>query len=252
MMKFILSLLFLAQAVVGLASEQAIQGIVGGAMAFNLLYRHAYASTNGFAAQIVVSDESKGLKSVPIGIEQAGTNLRADFKLTSFTSVPEHFRRLLVQVKLDELTAIYELSSGRSMVVFPQVRAFVVLPPAAENVAGASAIGDVRLQRNLLGSEMVNGVEFRKVRLVEVGDTDGPLVWEQVDQDHFPVLIEIDGKGGRMTLETRSVDLKRPVPKRFSVPGDYTRHADIKSVMTMAAQKAGIPQPAQPPPAQPK
>lgn len=48
MMMFILSLLFLAQAVVCLASEQAIQGIVGGAMAFNLMYRHAYASTNGF------------------------------------------------------------------------------------------------------------------------------------------------------------------------------------------------------------
>lgn len=250
-MKFILNSLFLAQAIVSLSWAQDIQKMVGGAMAFNLTYRHAYASTNGFAAQILVSvPESNGRLLIPMGIEQAGSKLRGDFKLTSFNNIPEQFRRLLEQLKLDELVAIYDLNSERSVVLFPQVRAFLVLPPSADNAAGASLIGTAKFRRKIQGSETVDGVELLKVTLVDDADNDGPLVWEQVKRDHFPLFIMINAKGGKMTMETKSVDLKCPGLERFGIPADYTKYSDLKSLVAAAAQKAGIQLPAPRPPTQ--
>jgi hypothetical protein len=123
--------------------------------------------------------------------------------------------------------------------MYPGMSAYVEMPmPDAQ---AASKAADFKMETTELGPETAAGHPTVKNKVVMTGP-DGvkheATVWSATDLDKFPVKIEMDENGGKMTMTFKDVKLEKPDAALFNPPSDYKKYDNMMGLMMSRARGA--------------
>jgi hypothetical protein len=139
---------------------------------------------------------------------------------------------VLKQLKLDRLALIIRPETNL-VVVFPSQQAyFEMAPPKADAVQVKAQDKIERLQKKLVGREVVDGMECLKYQLtVPDGKLDQAFVWTATKLKDFPIKLTVHFDKSVYGLHFTNIRMGNPDARYFVVPAGFTRHAGPEAMM---------------------
>ncbi len=133
---------------------------------------------------------------------------------------------------MDQIIVISRPDLKVSYMVYPGVKAFAEMP--LKESESAEAVSRLKLETTELGRETVDGHPTIKNRVTVTGDAGKRqefVVWNATDLNTFPVKLEMEDDGTKLTMSFKSVKLVRPPAAQFETARDLKRYDSVMAMM---------------------
>ena len=146
---------------------------------------------------------------------------------------------LLKQMKLDRVALIVRPETNL-VVLFPSQQAYFEMPaPKPEAVQLKAQDNIEKLQKKLVGREVVDGMDCLKYQLtVPNGKLDQAFVWTATKLKDFPIKLAVHFDKSVYGLHFTNIRMGNPDARYFVVPAGYTRHAGPESMLQSVMLKS--------------
>jgi hypothetical protein len=217
---------------------------MGGGPGWNLALNRLFGSVTAFSAdteiRMLSASGQELLRFTGIRFLFLDDSVRVEFDMTGLQSaqMPPGAIESMKRMGMNQMVNVMLPQEKSLLMIYPGLRAFVEMPIPEEQYAVAPE--DYRLEKTALGSESIDGQAFQKSKVTltdPTGATQDVLVWTGADPKDFPVQMRFTQGDQTIVMRHRNVELKRPDPKLFQAPADYTRHTDVQGLMQAAMQR---------------
>ena len=117
-------------------------------------------------------------------------------------------------------------------VVFPGLTSYVDIPIGeAGGIKDKADVATSRLERRLVGEEMVGGVLAKKYQLHAAGAANRAYVWEAPSLNNLPVRLHTEAGGRGYTFSFSNIRQGQPDPRVFGIPATFTKTAGLKGIL---------------------
>jgi hypothetical protein len=111
-------------------------------------------------------------------------------------------------------------------VVFPDMKSYVELPlDAAPKLSDQAGVEASRLERRLVGQELVGGRPTKKYQLHADGAPERAWVWEAPELNNLPVQLRTETGGVAYTFTFSNLRMGAPDPRVFGIPATFEKSA---------------------------
>jgi hypothetical protein len=202
-----------------------------------------FGDHKGFSATIEFHNEAgpSGPMTVEGGMAFLNGMGRIELDMSKMqgASIPPQAMAQMQKMGMDKMVVVSIPDSKLVRMMYPGLSAYVEMPmPDAQ---AASKASDYKLDTTEIGPETVAGHPSVKNKVVMTGP-DGTkteaTVWNATDMDKFPVKIEMDENGGKMTMTFKNVKLDKPDASLFNAPSDYKKYDNMMGLMMSRAAGA--------------
>lgn len=183
------------------------------------------------------------IDSLPVTIAAKGTKLFCEVNIAGGSSVRnEASRRMLQNLGMDRIGLIHEFGQSTCTMLVPTIKAAVDLPLPEQIDKELEHHRGLPGKIRKAGSEVVEGVEFRKILIPDSSGGTG-LAWLQSDRNDFPALFEAHQPAGKDKVMIRTVSLVRtpPADARFAIPAGFKKYGSLKELQAATARRLGLP-----------
>lgn len=217
-------------------------GSLMGAALFQAIYRG-----EAFEAECTFDQtmEDGKIDSLPVTLAAKGTKLFCEVNIAGGSSVRnETSRRMLQTLGMDRIGIIHEFGQSTCTMLVPTLKAAVDLPLPEQIDKELKHHRGLPGMIRKAGSEVVEGVEFRKILIPDSGGGTG-LAWLQSDRNDFPALFEAHQPASQDKIMIRTVSLLRtsPADARFAIPTGFKKYGSLKELQAVTARRLGLPAP---------
>lgn len=199
----------------------------------------------GFEGEFTFEQTAEDGKSdtVPVTLAAKGPKLFCEINIAGGSSVRnEASRRMLQKLGMDRIGLIHEFGQPTCTLLVPTLKAAVDLPLPEEIGKELAHYRGIAGKLRKAGSEVVEGVEFRKILIPDSANSPD-LAWLQTDRNDFPALVEGFNPAKKEKLLLRTVSLLRtpPVDARFAIPAGFKKYDSLKDLQAVTARRIGLP-----------
>jgi outer membrane lipoprotein-sorting protein len=155
------------------------------------------------------------------------------------TSIPPQAVARMKQMGMDKMVAISDPEAKIVRTLYPSMNAYVEMP--MPDPAGGTPAADYKVDTKEIGSETVSGHPCTKNQVTVTGADGVPhesTVWNATDLDKFPLKIELNDNGKRVSMTFKDVKLDKPDAALFNPPAGYTKYDNMMSLMMSRARGA--------------
>jgi len=200
---------------------------------------------NAFEAEFTIEQTAEDGKSVlmPVTLAAKGARLYCEINIAGGSVVRnESSRRMLQALGMDRMGLIHEFDQPTCTLILPTLKAAVDVPLPDEISKELAHYRDVGGRIRKAGTEVVEGVEFKKV-LIPDSSSNLDLGWIQTDRNDFPALIEGFNPAKKERLVVRTVSLLRtpPAETRFAIPAGFKKYGSLQELQQLTARRLGLP-----------
>jgi hypothetical protein len=154
------------------------------------------------------------------------------------------------QMGMDKSVNIVRPDLKVSYNIFPGLQSYMLTKMTDKQVA--DAMDNSKMETTSLGRETIDGHPCDKNKVVVTGDQGEKhevTVWNATDLKKFPIQMQMDENGSKMTMKYKDVKLEKPDAKLFDAPVSFTKYDTIPQMMQAEMMKkagaggAGAPAP---------
>ncbi len=139
---------------------------------------------------------------------------------------------------MDSMVAIARPDKQVSYTIFPGMKAYAETPLSeSENAKTAEKY---KVETSELGKETMDGHPCVKNKVVVTDDKQKKhesIVWNATDLKKFPVRIETEEGGTKLTMLFKDIKLAQPDAKNFEAPSDLKRYTSREELMQTEMMK---------------
>lgn len=204
---------------------------------------------------ILSPNEAESMR-MPMEFKFLEGNIRTEINMAQVQS-PALRQEMVVNLReigMDQVVTIGRTGPSPMLIIYPQLKAYVEF--ASSNLVSAPALDpkDAPPQsppapssaskpprKRLLDNERVDDHPCQRFNLsiedAAGGKAQEVMVWEAQDLNGLPVQIEMIQPEFRIRVLFRGVQFKRPDPKDFAVPPEFTKYESMEKVMEKAVNR---------------
>jgi hypothetical protein len=180
--------------------------------------------------------------TLPFGVAMLDGKMRWELDLSRIknSQLDGAAMDLVKQMKLDRAAAIIEPEKNL-LVVFPGLQAYLeVAMPKPEGVQTKAQDKIERLEKRLIGREVVDGYECLKYQLtVNNGkEKETAFVWQATKLKDFPIKLNVHFEKGVYGLHFSNICMGNPDARYFAIPAGYTRYTSGEALMQSVMAKS--------------
>jgi hypothetical protein len=157
------------------------------------------------------------------------------------SQVPANVVQQMKSMGMDVMIAVSRPDLKLGYLIYPGLKSYAQMP--SPETSGSLNPDDYKVIITDLGKEAAEGHDCAKRKAVvtdKEGNTHEYTVWNASDLKDFPIKIVTSGSGMSVTMLFKNVSFTKPAAAQFEVPTDYTKYADVQTmVQTEAAKKMG-------------
>lgn len=190
-------------------------------------------------AEIKVMDEDQKEGTLPLSLAWLEGKMRAELDLSQVKShrLPADFQSGLKKAGLEKVIAVILPQGPLAYIISPGLKAYAEQAlPKPDSSAKADAI---KFEKSAIGNETIDGHRCIKNKVVlRTGDeTQEITAWTASDMKDFPLRIQMEIKGHKVSLNFKDVKFVKPDAKEFNAPEGYTKHTDAQGLLSAALNK---------------
>lgn len=214
----------------------------GEAPAMEPALRKLFEKVDGFSSAAVVNiTDGGGAENVTLTVAMSMLkgDMRTEVDLAKMegAAMPPGMLNQLKAAGMDRMVTLSFARDGRSLMVYPGLKAYAELKPA--RAAGAKA-PECTMEKTAQGTEAVGGkdcekssVKFKCEGLPELVMT----VWFEKSGKGLPVKLAMIQEGVNLSMEFRDFKETKPDTALFTEPKDFKKHASMEDLMTANLQR---------------
>lgn len=170
-----------------------------------------------------------------------GQQLRMDLDMSKLKSkaLPAGVAGSLHQLGMDQVVSLVLPEKRSSYIIYPGLESILKVPMDEENLRLAAS--DFRLQREVIGSETLDGHRCTKHRVTvtdALGGKQQAITWNATDLKDFPLQIQMADRESLMILRFRNPNLMAPKAELFVVPSGFKQYNSQEALIQAVIMKA--------------
>ena len=130
--------------------------------------------------------------------------------------------------------------SHPARVVFPSEQSYIEVPldkAATPEIKDQAGLASSRLQKKLVGSDNIGGVQAKKFQLHADGSKDTAHLWEADALNGMPVMLRVQTGATIYNFAFRNIR-KGPVdPRVFGIPANFKKRNGVQEIIQLNAAK---------------
>jgi len=236
-------------AVIGVAAALALAagtvtaqtGGPGGGMSANM--NKFFAGNKTFSADVGSSMQSSQLPnpvSMDIKMFMLDGKTRVEMDMSKAKGLPPQQIAMMKKLGADKTITIERPDKKATYIIFPGMSAYAVMPMTDKEVK--DAMDDSKLEKTSVGKETIDGHPCEKNKIASVGE-DGTkqdaTVWNATDMKGFPMKIQMEEAGNKMSMTFSNVKTAAPEAKLFDPPADYKKYDGIQELQMEMMKRMG-------------
>jgi hypothetical protein len=242
-MKKTLTLLAAALLGIGIFNAQAQPGgHAAGGPGFDAAFSKLFGDNQAFTAALEVQtpDPSSG-KSMTMPGKLSFDSGKSRFEMNTADikggAIPPGAAAQMKAMGMDVIVTITVPEKKISYLIYPGMQSYVENPITK---GGDDSPDDFKIETTEIGKEIVDGHDCVKNKVVVTGK-DGTkhesTVWSATDLKKFPIKIESNEQGQKVSLLFKDVSFKKPDAGMFEVQSGFTKYTNVQSMMQEVIMK---------------
>jgi len=160
------------------------------------------------------------------------TRVESDVTKIKGGGMPANRIAQMKQMGMDKSAHILRPDQKMTYTVFPGKHAYLGMAMTEAEVA--DAMDTSKIEKTSLGKETIDGhaCEKNKVTVTnDKGEKQDVLVWNATDLKNFPVQIQMEDQGNKITMKYSDIKLEKPDAKLFDPPAGFTKYDSFQAFM---------------------
>lgn len=202
--------------------------------------RKLFAQVEGFTATTVMKIGGNGQDvslTVAMSMLDGDTRTEVDLAKMDGAPIPPEMLAQLKAAGMDRMTTLSYAKDGRSLMVYPGMKAYAELSSARPDGA---KIPECTVEKSVLGTEDVSGRSCEKSTMkfkCEGSPEVTMTVWSDKSRKDLPVKLAMTQDGVNLTMEFRDFKEGKPDAKLFAEPKEFKKYASMQELMMANMQK---------------
>lgn len=202
-----------------------------------------FGGHNAFStrAEIKVTEEGQKEGSLPLSLAWLEGKVRAELDLGQIKShrMPADLQAGLKKAGLEKIIAVILPKGPLAYIISPGLKGYAEQTMPKPKSESADKPASIKFEKTAIGNETIDGHPCVKNKVVVgVGDELQELtLWSASDMKDFPLKMQMDVKGSKVSLSFKDVKLTRPDAKVFEAPEGFTKHSDAQGLLAAAMAK---------------
>jgi hypothetical protein len=213
----------------------------GGGMGMSANMAKFFGDNKAFTAKVVTSmDSPSGPMTMEMDMAMLDGKMRMQMDMTKMKggSMPPGAVAQMKQMGMDKNVNIVRPDKKVTYTIFPNLHAFAATTMTDKQVA--DAVNDSKIEKTSLGKETLDGHSCEKEKLTVTGangDKHDVLVWNATDLKNFPIQMQMEDHGTKMTMKYTDIKLEKPDANLFDPPTDFTKYDSTQALMQTEVMK---------------
>jgi hypothetical protein len=219
---------------------------MGGPAGMSASMAKFFGDNKSFTANVEASMENPsrpGTMTMEMKLAMLDGKTRQEMDMSTIKggSMPPAQVAQMKQMGVDKTVSIVRPDKKMSYVVFPNLKSYALMEMTDKQVA--DAMDESKIEKTSLGKETLDGHACEKNKMIvtdDSGEKHEVLVWNATDLKGFPVQIQTDEQGKKMTMKFKDVKLEKPDAKLFEPPTEFTKYDSMQAMqMEMFKRMSG-------------
>lgn len=221
-----------------MGGPRGMGGMGGGTQPTEMIaaFSKLFGENSGFSADLALSMNAQGGNgpmSIPGKIAFDSGKSRFEMDLTKMEGGGmEGMADQMKSMGMDKIVIISQPEKKLSYMIYPGLRSYAEMP--TQNAQPDSKEEEIKIDTSDLGEETVDGHPTMKKRVVFTdarGRKQQALTWNATDLKDFPIKIEANEQGTKVTISFKNVKLTKPVANLFEPPSNFKKYDNMMTMM---------------------
>jgi hypothetical protein len=214
----------------------------GGGPNFGGSMSKLFGDNKNFSAslELMAKDGRAGDTTIPgvLSYDEGKSRFEMDMGQMKNSNMPPGAAEQMKAMGMDKMIVIARPDQQKNCMIYPGLAAFAEMPDT--NSASPEALKKFTLTKTEVGKETIAGQACSKNQVTVTDDkgkkTDS-VVWFAAGLKDFPMRIEMEERGTKLTLNFSNVKLQKPDAKLFEPPTDLKKYDNVQALMQTEMMK---------------
>jgi len=217
-------------------------GMGGGGPDFGGSMSKLFGDNKQFSAtlELQAKDGRAGDSTIPgqLSFDNGKSRFEMNLGKMKNSNMPPGAAEQMKAMGIDSMVVVARPDQKVNYMVYPGMNAYAEMPRAESD--STTKPEDYKVEATELGKETVAGHECIKNKVVVTdskGEKHESMVWNATDLNKFPIKIELEERGTKITMNFSDVKLKQPAASLFDAPAGATKYGTVMELMQKEMMK---------------
>jgi hypothetical protein len=201
-----------------------------------------FGEIDDFTADAVIKMGRSGSETMtmPMKFSMLGENIRSELDMSELKGIelPPQAVAQMKQMGMGRITSIVLADKKSTLLVYPDMKSYIEMPMPEEEAKSLDK--ELKVEKTEVGKETIDGHPTVKQKIIltdDAGKKQELLAWTATDMKNFPVQLEMEAEGTKVTMNYSNVKFGKPDAKLFAAPAGYDRYSNQMELMQKVMQK---------------